>query len=83
MRAAILAVLLAGCLPVPSPAPVPGAGCVEACRTVERLQCGGMGTGDCATACADLEATGFVPLHTECVAGAQTCAQVDACAEAP
>jgi hypothetical protein len=84
MRSAVFALLLCGCLTPTKPDDIDGAGCVEACANMERLGCiGGRGDGHatCAQACADLEAEGFVPLHTECVAGATTCEGVDACAQ--
>lgn len=85
--------LVHACVPrVPQPAPVPGAGCIDACAALERLGCAGAtgspgpddvpGTHDdvaCIDACALLEAEGIIVLHTECVAGAHTCEQADAC----
>lgn len=92
MRAILIAsLLLASCLPITPPTPIPGAGCVEACETMERLQCVGFegstapdGTrASCADACRQLEAEGVVSLNTECVAGAESCAQVEACSVPP
>lgn len=95
MRILAVALLFAcSCRPLPPPVVVVGADCEAACATLVRLSCPGSegsagpdriaGTDDdvsCSQACADLEAEGVVPLHPECVAGATTCAEVDACAD--
>jgi hypothetical protein len=85
MTRAILALLctLAACIPGPV-TPVDNATCEQACANMQHLGCPGSGGNEhasCAQACTDLQAEGFVPLHLDCVAGAHSCAQVDACAD--
>ena len=77
----------------PDPQPPPGVDwCVEACRTLERLQCpwaaptpgddGVLGTkddGTCVSVCWTAEEQPETTLHPGCVAVAQTCEAAEAC----
>lgn len=84
-RAALVMILLAGCTwrTPRAPEPVPDAGCAEACTTLAELGC--YVAGDCAETCERLQGqaddTGepIRALDTECIAGAETCQEVELC----
>lgn len=88
MRAAVLVLVSAlSCTATIGPVePEPGAGCEEACANIERLRCDVLPKSmSCVDACEkqnsqrDQYGQSIRALDTECIAGADSCEQLERC----
>jgi hypothetical protein len=89
MRAFVISLAMLGCSPpIPAPdRPEPGTAedCRAACTRLAELDCREAKPTDagaaCETVCNNAETSGYATLNPRCVARANSCADVDQCAE--